>query len=406
MNHDLAGFLAHQRALIEAGLRSRLPSSPVSGAARLNEAVRYALFPGGQRWRPVFTLLGVALIRHSDSRVDDDSLSVACAIEFLHTSSLIFDDLPAMDDADLRRGKPALHLVFSEAQAILVALALLNQSYALLGAVRPSEAAQKLVHEATLSIGCSGMIGGQAADLHECEDRRSSSFVGGRNLKTTALTRLMMTAGAIAAGAPDEDVLALARFGECLGLAYQVYDDLLDCCEEGPASKTARQDVRLSRPSAVFDLGVDGALTLGLDAVEEGIGVLHARFEESLARKTIVSAARHLFRGLTETRFANLPRAAGREGASPAQNRTVVAPESGPSQLASGTTPWPSSRTSRFALPESSTSGGVAQPCSTLTRSKRRTRQKGAAAAISAHASSDATAQAAMTGSAGVTPKR
>lgn len=110
MDQDLLEFLTDRKVAIEAGLRSRMPASSVAGGERLNEALAYALFPGGQRWRPVFTLLGAALIEPAGASINEDALSVACAVEFLHTSSLIFDDLPAMDDADLRRGKVALHL--------------------------------------------------------------------------------------------------------------------------------------------------------------------------------------------------------------------------------------------------------------------------------------------------------
>lgn len=299
MNNTLAEFFTRQKPLIEAGLNNHLPNSSVPGAEKLNDALRYALFPGGRRWRPIFTLLGASLTAPTKSTFDIDAISVACAVEFLHNSSLIFDDLPSMDSADRRRGKAALHLVFGEDAAILAALALLNQSFTLFADIASPAAAQKLVLQASRCIGSNGMIGGQAADLHGGQSDSCTLHTGGRNLKTTALTKLMMTGGAIASNAADDEVAALARFGECLGLAYQIYDDLLDVCDEEVVSgKTAHQDARLSRPSAVTDLGIGGSVKLARDTIEEGVAVLQSIFENRPALEIIVSAAQYLFRDL------------------------------------------------------------------------------------------------------------
>ena len=183
------------------------------------------------------------------------ALPAACATEFLHASSLIFDDLPAMDDADLRRGRPALHLVFGEDMALLTGLALLNQAYAIFGT------SPELMREAVQCIGVNGMIGGQVADL---EIRNSGVATGdcvSRNQKTTALMRLTLTAGAIACEASAEDVSVLAHSGECLGSAYQIYDDLLDQwgCRE-VTGKPEGQDLRHHRPSNVAEYGLHASL--------------------------------------------------------------------------------------------------------------------------------------------------
>ena len=206
------------RELVESGLVKYLPQSTLECSDRLNEALRFALFPGGKRLRPVLTLLGVQMVEGCIER----ALPVACAVEFLHTTSLIFDDLPAMDDATLRRGQPALHLVFGEAIAQLAALALLNQTYALFGRT------PALIAEATSCLGTDGMIGGQAIDLEIRCSRKSRIPFSARNRKTSALLRLTLTAGAIACDAAAEDIAALADAGECLGEAYQICDDLLD----------------------------------------------------------------------------------------------------------------------------------------------------------------------------------
>jgi geranylgeranyl pyrophosphate synthase len=293
--NQLAEYLAQQRPVIESALRHHQPQSSIRDAASLNEAISYALFPGGQRWRPFFTILGARLAGQADGTRDGDLLGVACAVEFLHTSSLILDDLPAMDDAAQRRGKPSLHLAFGESTAILAALALLNKSYALLGGVECPAVAQRLLREACLCIGIDGMIGGQSADL--CGGYAGgATSAEGRNRKTTALTRLMMTGGAILGGAQEEEVNALARFGECVGMAYQVYDDLLDACGwEAASGKPAHQDARFSRPSAVNALSVDGAVELALATIEEGVAALRRIFGEHPALDMIISAAQHLF---------------------------------------------------------------------------------------------------------------
>jgi len=239
------------RELIETELQELVPAGHLLAAARLNEAIRFALFPGGKRMRPILALLGAEVA----GCCVRDALPAACATEFLHASSLIFDDLPAMDDADVRRSRPTLHLRFGEDTALLAALALLNQAYSLFG----SKAA--LLREAVRCIGVDGMIGGQAADL-AIRAAGDASQLGreNRNRKTTGLMRLTLTAGALACGARAQDVRALAHCGECLGEAYQTYDDLLDefgGCEQ--TGKTARQDARHHRASHVAEFGIEAS---------------------------------------------------------------------------------------------------------------------------------------------------
>jgi geranylgeranyl diphosphate synthase type II len=242
--------VADYRGLIETALEDLLPCSSVRAAARLNSAIRYAVFPGGKRMRPMLALMGAQIVKGKIDR----AIPAACATEFLHAASLIFDDLPAMDDADVRRGRPALHLAFGEDTALLTALALLNRAYAIFGHT------PALIREATECIGVDGMIGGQAVDLDIRIAGGTPEKFDSRNRKTTALMRLTLTAGAIACGASARDVDALARCGECLGEAYQIYDDLVDQfgrCEE--TGKTANQDARHQRPSHVLEFGSDAS---------------------------------------------------------------------------------------------------------------------------------------------------
>ena len=260
------------RPLIEAGLDNLLPRSSVSAASRLNSALHYAVFPGGKRMRPMLALMGAGIV----SEDIDRAVPAACAIEFLHAASLIFDDLPAMDDADVRRGRPALHLEFGEDTALLTALALLNQAYAIFGRT------PALIRDAAECIGADGMIGGQAVDLDIRAAGGTPEKFDSRNRKTTGLMRLALTAGAIACGASERHVDALARCGECLGEAYQIYDDLLDqygCCED--TGKTARQDARHHRPSHVLEFGCEASRRHVRSLIAESKETLYSCFGET-----------------------------------------------------------------------------------------------------------------------------
>jgi len=291
MTDRLVNFIAAHGQALEAALGTWLPLGNQAGAERLNEALRYAVFPGGKRLRPMLTIIGTKLVGGDEQK----ALPAACAVEFLHSSSLILDDLPAMDDADLRRGRPAVHLVCGEGIATLAALALFNQSYALLArAARQSGApalAEKLLAEAAQCIGADGMIGGQAVDLALRAAGAGPEVLASRNLKTTALMRLTMTAGAIGCGAHDADVSALARFGEFLGLTYQVCDDLLDQLGECDVTgKPARQDARHLRTTFVDELGVEGAHRLAMLLVEEGKTAITDRFGHSCEALLLLDA--------------------------------------------------------------------------------------------------------------------
>lgn len=258
------------RELIERELAAALPLSRLDRAGKLNESLQTAVFPGGKRIRPLLTLLSARLAGASWHC----AIPAACGIEFLHTSSLIFDDLPAMDDAYIRRGRPALHLIYGESCALLAALALFNQAYKLFGSC------PRLMEEAVACIGSDGMIGGQAVDTGgTCNSQAAFPFAA-RNRKTSGLMRLTFTAGAILCNASPEEIESLAHAGECLGEAYQVCDDLLDQqskCEV--TGKTAMQDTRHVRPSHARDFGlttsmvhVSGLLNTVTETLERSFG--------------------------------------------------------------------------------------------------------------------------------------
>lgn len=299
MSERLGKYIEQHRDPIEQALASHLPLSRQEHAARLNEALRYSIFPGGKRWRPMFSLLGAELVGGSPAQ----ALPAACAMEYLHTSSIIFDDLPAMDDAGLRRGRETLHLVFGESIALLTALALFNQSYALM--VRTAvesgqaEAGIRLVDEAVRCIGADGMIGGQVVDLVLQGVGQQAQTLVSRNLKTTALLRLTLVSGAIACGATREQTASLAEFGDSLGMAYQICDDLLDeLVESQELGKPARQDYRHSRSNYVAEFGVTGARQMAVEIVDVGLARLRASFGRQAAVDLIDDASRLILSGM------------------------------------------------------------------------------------------------------------
>ncbi|HVG17450.1 MAG TPA: polyprenyl synthetase family protein [Blastocatellia bacterium] len=303
MSQGLLNFIEGHRQSVEDALAESLPLSFHMNAGRLNEALHYAVFPGGKRMRPMLTIIAARAAGSSTQR----ALPAACAIEFLHTSSLILDDLPGMDDAAMRRGRAALHLAFSEGIAMLAALALLNQSYALLARAASGggayDAMGRVITEATRCVGADGMIGGQAADIDTPTAGNSRDALTTRNLKTTALMRLTMTAGAIAASASQSEVAALAQFGECIGIAYQIYDDLLD--ELGSSEETGKpagQDARHLRPSFVTELGVEGANSMAASLVGQAKAAVVGKFGDNEETRLLADAADFIARGTGQYR--------------------------------------------------------------------------------------------------------
>ena len=251
----LPGFFDQDLQLVDAALERFLPAAGTPPLS-IHEAMRYSVFAGGKRIRPILCLEAARIFASGLT----PALHPACAIEFIHTYSLIHDDLPALDNDDLRRGKPTCHKKFGEAIAILAGDALLTLAFAAIGAT-PVEAdlRVKILTEVATSAGTvKGMVGGQVADL-EAEGK----VVGPETLeyihrsKTAALIRASVTAGAICAGASDSDVARLRHFGETIGWAFQVTDDILDVEESSAAlGKTAGKDIAQQKATypAVFGL--------------------------------------------------------------------------------------------------------------------------------------------------------
>ncbi len=230
---DLWQYVERYKSAIEKSLREFLPLAPPNIETQFNEAVEYALFSGGKRLRPVLTLLGAELFGGKTETM----MPSAVAVEFIHTSSLIFDDLPCMDNAPERRGVTSLHEKFGEGLAVLVGIGFLNAAYGLIFVNHANlpERAMLAHHEIVECVGASGMLGGQSVDLALAKGAGESSnydYESVRNLKTSALMRLSLRVGAILAGASHLDLAKLSRFAEHLGDAYQLSDDLIDLEED------------------------------------------------------------------------------------------------------------------------------------------------------------------------------
>jgi geranylgeranyl diphosphate synthase, type II len=247
-------FFEEDRRAVDAALERLLPPEDARPPS-IHQAMRYSVLAGGKRLRPI-----LCLETSRTFRPDAVVLSVACALEFIHTYSLIHDDLPALDNDDLRRGMPTCHKKFGEATAILAGDALLTLAFETLAqAALPPEKRVAIIQEIATAAGTrDGMVGGQVADL-EAEGRPATAEILEyiHRSKTAALIRASIVAGAIAGGAGDEDILRLRRFGELIGWAFQVTDDILDV-EESSATlgKTAGKDQAQQKATypAVFGL--------------------------------------------------------------------------------------------------------------------------------------------------------
>jgi geranylgeranyl diphosphate synthase type II len=251
----LPEFFEEDRIAVDAQLERLLPAETTQPPS-IHEAMRYSVFAGGKRVRPILCMETARIFAEDVAA----ALYPGCAIEFIHTYSLIHDDLPSLDNDDLRRGKPTCHKKFGEATAILAGDALLTLAFETIAAT-PTEAERRvrMVAEISKAAGTvNGMVGGQVADL-EAEGKR----VGAETLeyihrsKTAALICASITAGAICAGAGVMDVERLRRFGETIGWAFQVTDDILDVEESSAAlGKTAGKDMAQEKATypAVYGL--------------------------------------------------------------------------------------------------------------------------------------------------------
>jgi geranylgeranyl pyrophosphate synthase len=268
--------LSELRAAAEAALEAALPDES-AWPATIHRAVRYSLLAGGKRIRPVLVLAAGEAIGGKRAAL----LPFACAVEMIHTYSLIHDDLPAMDDDDLRRGKPTSHKVFGEAVAILAGDALLTRAFHLLAengeggderTLRRRLRATAILGEA---CGTTGLIGGQVMDL-ECEGREVAAADLERlhRAKTGALLGACVRGGAVLGGASEADLAHLDRYASAIGLAFQVVDDVLDATEGADLGKTAGKDAAAGKATYVSVHGMDRARAMAAELRAEALAAL------------------------------------------------------------------------------------------------------------------------------------
>lgn len=254
---DFPTRLRHVAGQVEARLDSLL-LQPAGHQSVIMEAARYAALGGGKRLRPFLTvettrMLGGPL---------DAALTVGCALECLHVYSLVHDDLPCMDDDDLRRGKPTVHIAYDEAIAVLAGDALLTRSFGILGEVDlPAPVKVALVTELAQASGMVGMIGGQVVDITVAEGERDEALITElQAMKTGALIDYAVRAGGLVSGVSDEHLKALSSYARDMGLAFQIQDDILDVTGDAETvGKAVGKDANLGKATFVSILGLTGA---------------------------------------------------------------------------------------------------------------------------------------------------
>ncbi len=240
---NLPRYLNERSRLVDRTLKQLLPVGSTLPRT-LDKAMRYSLFSGGKRVRPILALASGEAIGAPLERV----LPFACALEMIHSYSLIHDDLPGMDNDDLRRGKPTNHIKFGEGIAILAGDGLLTEAFRVMAdaALRPGQdrtAALRALQEIAVGAGAVGMVGGQVADVEAVHKKPTKTLVEYiHSRKTGALLRASVRAGALAGGATSQQFARLDRYGTAVGFAFQVADDILDI--EGGTAKTGKREGR------------------------------------------------------------------------------------------------------------------------------------------------------------------
>ncbi|NIR13965.1 MAG: polyprenyl synthetase family protein [Desulfobacterales bacterium] len=270
---DLKAYLNEKRAIVEEALQGIFPV-PEGPAADIVSAMGYSLFAGGKRLRPILCIAGA----EAAGGEAKDVLPVACAIELIHTYSLIHDDLPVMDDDDMRRGKPTSHKVFGEAVALLAGDGLLTKAFHvmtspdLVNRVKP-ESLLAVIGLIAQAAGYEGMVGGQVVDIQSEGKEVDPSIVEFiHTRKTAALISASVVSGAILGGAPEDHVEALASYGKNIGLAFQVSDDILDI--EGDSrelGKNVGSDTRQEKITYPAILGLKRSKQIQKELVEQAI---------------------------------------------------------------------------------------------------------------------------------------
>lgn len=290
-------WLPPQQQRVEALLSSRMGVIAARTPPRLAEAMAYSLLDGGKRLRPVLCLAFADAVAQASRGGGDAADDAACALEFIHTYSLIHDDLPAMDDDDLRRGRPTSHKKFGEAMAILAGDALLTDAFSVLATGDDQALRGKLVSELALAAGAGGMVGGQVLDIATDRPAERAYLEQLHRKKTGALIKAACRMGALAGRGGDALVAAADVYGDCVGLAFQIADDVLDVTASADAmGKPTGADAAAGRHTFPAVIGLDASQRLASQYVDEALrmarqiegddGPLAALARYSIARKS------------------------------------------------------------------------------------------------------------------------
>ena len=279
-------YVRNRRGAIDAALDRLLPSPPACPAL-IADAMRHTVFAGGKRLRPLLTLAAADSVSPGGTANDEDVLPAACAIEMIHTYSLVHDDLPAMDDDTLRRGRPTAHVVYGEGIAILAGDALLTEAFRVLARGAAADTASRrrrrllALERVATAAGAEGMVGGQVIDI-SASGANTAAFDSERlrvmhERKTGALIRAAAVAGALMGGSSDETAAAVDRYATHLGLAFQIVDDILDV--EGAQEeigKTTGKDAHAGKPTYPALFGLEESRRLAARSIAEAKGTLRA----------------------------------------------------------------------------------------------------------------------------------
>jgi geranylgeranyl diphosphate synthase type II len=278
VNVDLKAYLREKRALVDRALEAIFPE-PQGPAADVVRAMIYSLFAGGKRLRPILCMGGAEAVGKEGKTV----LSFACGLELIHTYSLIHDDLPVMDNDDLRRGKPTNHKVFGEAVALLAGDGLLTEAFRVMAGVDGVDphSLLQVIRLVGSAAGYQGMVGGQVVDIQSEGKQVDASLVNFiHSHKTGALIQASVASGAVLGGGTAEQVKAISSYGEKIGLAFQIADDILDI--EGDSEtmgKGVGGDARKKKITYPAVVGLQKAKEIQGRLVEEAVDALKS-FDE------------------------------------------------------------------------------------------------------------------------------
>ncbi len=271
---DIKAYLEQKRNLVDKALEKYFLESDEKLLKRLKDSMKYSLFAGGKRLRPILCIAGAEAVGGSSEEV----ICVACALEFIHTYSLIHDDLPAMDNDDMRRGLPTNHKVFGEALAILAGDGLLTDAFYIM-TKQKCKSPERLIRVINLiaeAAGSNGMVGGQAIDIEsEGMDVDVSTLEFIHRHKTGALIKASVTSGAILAGAKEDEVKAISNYGINIGLAFQIADDILNVVGDPKLlGKSVGSDEKKQKATYPSIVGLDKAKKIQEELVQKAISFL------------------------------------------------------------------------------------------------------------------------------------